>query len=429
MSLKLDKQRTVTLIVVGSGLVTALVTGVLIGLDEERLATLLVLGAALALMIVTTPRWVVFIGGALVFAGGFSLVGIPLPEVGAVLITLGVLIGKRSGWCLPLPLLLTAALLFAWLVFVAFGQFDEAGVIKRLTSLLVWLAVLVAVALPGAFRLWLARGLLLGLVISLPAGALLGSTYGNRLAGLVGDPNAFALVVAMTVPLIVFDLRLSRRVSMLVWLLGAVLAVAADSRTGMLALTTAAVVYLLLPRIRGWAMGVPYAALWIAGNLPEDFVRGGRWEERLGSDELRQRIDAASTRQIEENLWTGRGLGEGKVDLATYGDPPQELVFFLHNSYKSLITETGLVGVGLYAVLALGAVVEGLRGTLARGALAGMAAGAVMATQLGEVLFAIPAALALGLAWGSTPAISPNGARGWQHSAKELPGKLANHRG
>lgn len=389
-------------LVVLGGIVATLTVGTLIGRDEERLAVLLVGGIASLLLLMSKPRVAVACGGILVFAGGFSFAGIPLSEVGAALIIAGIVTAKSGDWRLPLTLVFAVPVLTTWLTFVAFDQFEEPAVVKRFTSLLLWVTLLTAVSLPGQGRRWVTQGLLVGLLISGPASMILGSTYGTRWAGMVGDPNAFALVVVATTPLVLYELRLRRPLRLGVWLLAAALVLLADSRTGMLSLFTALVVYALIPYLRAWALGVPFLTLTGASRLPDDVVQGGRWEDRLGSDELRERIDAAGTRQIQENLWTGKTLGEGKVDLAVYGDPPQDYVFFLHNSYKSLITETGVIGVGLYAVLALGAVVHGLRGSLARGALAGISAAAVMATQLGEVLFAIPVALAFGFAWASS---------------------------
>lgn len=395
------------LVVAAAGATTAALVGLLVGRGDERLALSLVASLAVGFALMVAPNAVVLLGAFLVYARAYSAAGVPLPEIGALLMVLGISVGNRGRWRLPPSLLVAAMLLLTWLGYVAFDQIGQATVQKRLTSLILWLALVVAVAVAGSAKRWIAWGLLVGLLASAPAGLLLGSAYGSRWAGLVGDPNTYGLTVAVTLPLITYGLKIPKRWSLALWLFGAAMVVMADSRTSMLALGTAAAVYLLLPYARAWAVGVPVLALWIGSSLPDTVVRGGRWEDRLGSDELRIRIDEASTRQIQENLWTGRTLGEGKVDLALYGDPPQNLEFYLHNSYKSLVTETGLVGVCLYAVLVLGAVWHGLRGTIERGALAGIGAAAVMATQLGEVLFTIPVALALGMAWGSSLGAPP----------------------
>lgn len=388
--------------VVAAAVLGTVTAGFLISRDMAQVAMAAVGLVALGLIAMVEPRWLLVIGGVLVFAAGFFVAGIPLSDVGSGLIIVGIAagIGRSRHW--PPLLLATSVLLLAWLVFVAFDDADDFAVQKRFVSLVLWLALVLALAVAGNLLTWVARGLLAGLLLSVVASMVLEPSFGTRWGGLIGDANFYALQVAVAVPLIVDQLRLSRVASAAVWGLGGFLTFMADSRTGMLALATGLLVYLLLPKLKAWSLVVPFVTLSLASRLPDEFVRGGRWEDRLGSDELRERIDAASTRQIEENFVTGRTLGAGKVDLSVYGDPPQDLVFLLHNSYKSLITEIGVVGLGLYGLLAVGAVVQALRGTIARGALAALAAAAVMATQLGEVLVATPVALALGFAWASS---------------------------
>jgi O-antigen ligase len=364
------------------------------------LTAVLATGALLVLVaLLTAPQWVIFAGGVLVFFGGYPIAGIPLSEIGLALIIAASIASQRPSWRLPTSLLLTSFLLVIWVAFVAFSDIGDPLVAKRLTSLVLWTVAILVLALPGATRLWTARGLLVGVLVSVPGSILLGSAYGNRWAGFMADPNAFAMTVALTVPLISYTLP-ERNWKIMAWSVGTALIVLADSRTGMLAIATAASVYVLAPRIRYWALGVPALMLFLSSLLPEDIVRGGRWEERLGSDELRERIEAAAQRQIDDNPLTGRGLGTGSVDLSVYGDPPQNAVFFLHNSYTSIVTEIGIVGLLTYALLVAGAVIAGLRTPVARGAIAAIAGAAAMSTQLGEVLFAVPMALALGYAWG-----------------------------
>lgn len=391
--------------VVVAAVLATVAAGFLISRDMAQVALAAVGVVALGLIAVVEPRWLLVIGGVLVFAAGFFVAGIPLSDVGSGLIVLGVVMSRVRRQPIPPALLATSGILLAWLVFIAFEDADDFAVQKRFVSLVLWLALVLALAVAGNLLTWVAQGLLAGLLLSVVASVVLEPSFGTRWGGLIGDANFYALQVVVAVPLIVDQLRLPRGASALVWGLGGFLTIMADSRTGMLALATGLSVYLLLPKLKVWSLAVPFVALSLAARLPDDFVRGGRWEERLGSDELRERIDAASTRQIEENFLTGRALGAGKVDLSVYGDPPQDLVFLLHNSYKSLITEIGVVGLGLYGVLAVGAVVQAFRGTIARGAIAALAAAAVMATQLGEVLVATPVAVALGFAWAS--AIGP----------------------
>lgn len=388
--------------VVFAAVLATVTSGLLISRGMWQIPVVAVGLVVAGLVAITEPRWLLLGGGVLIFAAGFFVAGIPLSDVGSGLIVLGVLMSRFRLRPMPPLLLATSGLLLVWLAFVAFDDAGDFEVQRRFVSLVLWLSLVLALAIAGNLLTWVARGLLAGLLLSVAASMVLEPSFGTRWGGLIGDANFYALQVVVAVPLIAHQLRLPRVVAVAVWALGGFLTIMADSRTGMLALATGLSVYLLLPRLKVWSLVLPFAALSLASSLPDDFVRGGRWEDRLGSDELRERIDAASTRQIEENFLTGRTLGGGKVDLNVYGDPPQDLVFLLHNSYKSLITEIGVVGLSLYGLLAVGAVVQALRGTVARGAVAALAAAAVMATQLGEVLVATPVSLALGFAWASS---------------------------
>lgn len=395
-----NRRRTFFLLLAAS--VIVVLASSQVGGEREFLALLTAAAAIVGLLAIIRPHWIVFIGASLAFAGGYAVVGIPVPELGALLIIGGTLAMKRDGWHLPGALVILVPLLLTWALFIAWPMITQQDANKRLLSITLWALLLLVLALPGLARRYVAMGLLTGLLISLPAGVIVGSSYGARFAGLINDPNFFAMVVAVTTPLIVGQLGFCAWRAAGIWGLSAVMVVLADSRTGMLSFATAIVVFYTVQRLRGWVIGVPLLGLWTAANLPDDYVRGGRWEDRAGSDALRVSIDSATTRQIADSPWIGHGLGRGSVSLAEYGDPPRDLTFLLHNSYKLMVTEMGFVGMSIYTLIASGAVVAALRGVVARGPLAAIAAAGVMATQLGEVLFAVQVALAFGFAWGSS---------------------------
>lgn len=396
------------ILIVGASCLTVVVLALQVGSAWEFQALAFVAAAVVAVLAAAAPSWLLAVGAAFVFAGGFGVAGIPLPEVGAVLMIIGAFMSPGHQWRLPSVLLVALSPLLAWVLLLGWDGRGDPEATKRLLSLALWLLLVAALSMPLADRPVIARGLLVGLVVSLPVGFLLGFGYGTREGGLVGDPNTFAMIVVICVPLIVDQLSLKRWQSIGVWSLGAASVVAADSRTGMLSMVVGISVYLLLPTLRFWALSIPLLAVFTASNVPEDLIQSGRWDGREGSDALRERIDAASSRQIAESPWTGHGLGNASVDLSVYGNPPQDLTFFLHNSYKAMITELGIIGISLYAVIAAGAIVNALRGGMNRGALAALAAGGVMATHLGEVLFAIPTALAMGFAWGPVTTVDAN---------------------
>ena len=89
------------------------------------------------------------------------------------------------------------------------------------------------------------------------------------------------------------------------------------SRTSPAELACALVWFVLRPRLNvpgrlglaaGFALGLPF--------LEERYAQVGQFADRVGTDALRARIDAASLAKLDHAPWHGQGLGEAWVMLA-----------------------------------------------------------------------------------------------------------------
>lgn len=165
-----------------------------------------------------------------------------------------------------------------------------------------------------------------GLTSDAYSGALTGIFFDKNVAGL-----AYALAAVLT--LIVVDNRFIK------YALFAVFLVAlwqTGSRTSMGAVAGAAIWYLLSPRLNNVVgklliLGFIY---WGIGYLTQEFSQSGVFEDRVGSDALRERIDEASQTKLDHaGIW-GMGLGEAVVEL-------QDRAWSFHNSYWSALVEGG----------------------------------------------------------------------------------------
>lgn len=398
---------TPSTVVTIAGLMAAVIGGYLAGTGNARLALLLAAGLAGLVVLLTAPALLVAAGGFLLLTPATAVGPIPINELGGLLIILGTLVIPRASFKLPKGLWTTAALFLAWtlIVVLLYGLDGTSG--KRLLHLVLWLGLIAALALPRAPLRALAYGIAAGIAASFPA-SLVVPSFEDRWGGFFGDPNTFAAALVILTPLAVSQL-VDRWAQLALWTATALLALASLSRTGIAALAAALTVVVLWPRIKAWVLAAPAAAALIVGLAPERLATSLGFEERTGSDDLRNRIAEAAGIRIAESPISGHGLGQAFVDLAKYDLGDEGDVFFLHNSGAGLVVELGYVGLLLFAVLFVGAVLFVLRAADPRYVIAGLGAGVVMATQLGEVLLDLPMAVALGMAWSLTPVLAPRG--------------------
>lgn len=214
------------------------------------------------------------------------------------------------------------------------GAASWEGRLLRLTAVFAFLFCL------ASGRLDLRSGLLgyaSAMVLNIPLfyAGLVSDNYGGYLTGIFGDKNVSGMVYSLFGLMLLWYAR-SRVLGVVIYLGIGVPLWLTGSRTSIAAYVAAGL----------WIVAAPYLPLvarWILGGviyggvnlLASSYARVGVFEGRLGSDELRGRIDAASLAKVHETSFFGRGLGSAFVDLGDAGS------WFFHNSYWSALVEGG----------------------------------------------------------------------------------------
>ncbi|WP_348613940.1 O-antigen ligase family protein [Kocuria rhizophila] len=317
---------------------------------------------------------------------------LPVSSVALVPLVLGALFipsksPPRPAWFVPLVVMVPL-----WMLVTSIINDEVDG--KRIGSVALWATVALVLS-SGRIPLFMAaRGLALGLTIAGVQGLLTigSSSYEGRLTGWFGDPNTAGLFLLILLCLCVPYLP-SKRLTVLVVTVGVISIVATLSRTTILAAGIAALWMVMggrINRIVG-VLGVVGAVYWIL-NLPESVATIGPFEDRTGSDALRERIAVQEQAAVADQPWVGHGAGTAQVDV-------DGMPFFFHDSYLSIRAEAGWIGfallIGLFAAvfISLVALPTPRRSVWLEGAVVALA---VCATNLGEVFLAIPGALVLG---------------------------------
>lgn len=258
----------------------------------------------------------------------------------------------RLGWFVPL--LLTA---FGFAVAVSVVTPDNSinGWPRRALRLALVIGALLVIVSGRIHYPSLVRGMAVGL----GANALLfelglaPAPYGDYLSGFLLDKNVAGLAYTVVGLLLA---GLARRTSWQLVILGATswLVWSTGSRTSLAALACGITWLFVRPRLVGrlGRLGLAAALATAVQVVETNYARIGVFASRDGTDALRERIDAASTRTLENTPWTGSGLGSAHVSLG-------DRTFLFHNSYWSAFVEGGwvlavayvaatlLVGVGL----------------------------------------------------------------------------------
>jgi O-antigen ligase len=201
-----------------------------------------------------------------------------------------------------------------------------------------------------------------------------GSQFEPRIAGPLGDPNFFAQVLVMLVPLALFLARGERRPRVRLFALAAgALMVAAVvltySRGGALALAGAFALALLASRVplkRAALVGGVVALAWLF--TPVDFLRRLTTLEQVlpGSEDVlrpdssfqkRRLLVAAAWRMFLDHPLLGVGAGNYTLHFENYADEvgsaardyeePDER-HYPHSLYLEIAAETGLLGFGVF---------------------------------------------------------------------------------
>jgi hypothetical protein len=218
--------------------------------------------------------------------------------------------------------------------------------------------------------------------------------YAGCLTGFLMDKNVAGLYYAsMSFALMALFKKTSARVALLS--IGGVLVFLTLSRTSLVAFGFG-IIWLAIAKRAGIVSRIVFAILVSVSYvfLQDRFAHIGVFADRVGSDALRSRIDAAMAAKVAVTPWYGQGLGKATVILGP------KVGFFFHNSYLALITEGGwvflLVVLGGFALITLRFVSAP---PFTRSEVYVQSAGVVVmlcATRLGEVFMTLPAFVIVG---------------------------------
>lgn len=335
------------------------------------------------------------VDGISVGAGAFRL---PIAEAAGVALVL--LAGFRRPQRSLANFGVLAVLAFGLLTFLAVSStvngIDDEDWVRRIFRI----AVLVCLA--GSFasgRLDLRgalHGMITALVINIPLfyAGLAPDTYGGVLTGILGDKNVAGLYYAV-IPVLLIATTTSRRHQVLLFAFAFGGTALTGSRTSLAGLACALIWMIVSPRLGltvRWilAIGLGLGVYWLSESLPR---LGGYFDDRLGSDLLRERIQTASWEKAAEAPWYGRGLGEAHVHL-------DEATWFFHNSFWGLLAEGGwpflVIVLSAYVVLGMRPFRHAVRTPSRVAVEASTLIFLVCASQLGEVFITVTGALVLG---------------------------------
>lgn len=220
--------------------------------------------------------------------------------------------------------------------------------------------------------------------------------YGGYLTGYLADKN-YAGLVHTLFALLIMTAYTKRWQQVTVFLISCALLWTTGSRTSLGALAFAYLWILVAPRLIPVAKAALLGILWwLLGFLTEDYAQAGVFGDRVGSDELRERIDMMSWAKVQETGFFGQGLGE-----AYAYDMTDQRTWFFHNSYWSAFVEGGWPWAVALVAITLFVAVRPLSKNLGWNKYQVIAQGLgiallVCALRLGEVFYTLPWAICMG---------------------------------
>jgi O-antigen ligase len=283
-------------------------------------------------------------------------------------------------------MLTLAALFVVWMAVSLIWALDPGrgtSILLSATEVLIMLTLVATVPSRASHLRMMATGFVVGAVLSALIG-IVGTSVGGatvdmegRMQGAAGDPNFFAsqMVAAMVLAVGLFATtpRLGSRL-----LLGAALVplasglIASGSRGGYVALIAtgiAAIVVFRRQRAQILLVVAGIAAvmgIWLTNNSAAWHRITSASQDR-GSG--RQDLWTIGLRVYNDHPLLGVGLNNFEVYAPRYTRQPGTLTGVVHietergvhNVYLSLLVETGIVGVALFLLLAVGGVMSGVR--------------------------------------------------------------------
>lgn len=331
-------------------------------------------------------------------------VAIPVPELAVMALALLASnrrpdTDRRPSWFAPL-------LCSMWLTLALSAFLNDVDGGRRLLHMANFVVLALILSSGRVDRRSALQGIALGFVVTAASGLLnlvvpiFPSGYGDRLTGLLSDPNVagYYLLVFGCVALAAlgaFSTVRRRDLMIAVFLLMTLTVILTFSRTALTALAFG-LLWLGLrrlghPRVALVALA---AAAWQFSTYAERLRLWGPFEGRQGSDQLRQRIEAAEQIQVSHSGLLGNGPGTAVVDVLDQS-------FYFHNSYLGMRAEGGWVlTIAFIALIALVLIRLAATSLPERAPWLEMALIAllIVGMSLGEVLLELPVAVALGLA-------------------------------
>ncbi|WP_058235186.1 O-antigen ligase family protein [Devriesea agamarum] len=376
-----------------------------------------------------------FIGGLLLVTDGVNLPELNFPlslvGVGLLVVTMIVRGSQRSlGRFSVAPVIFALALCFVVAVSITTDHSALASDWGRRALRIGALLLFAFLAAEGRMDL---RSLLKGLFVGLIANTVLfyvgvaPDEYGGYLTGYLQDKNKAGLLYSCGGLLLLLLAKSRWQITGVVVFLAATTWLT-GSRTSLTGLLVAFVWMLLVTRWSKWPRIVAAVVIMLVVDFVEqNFARVGEFASRLGSDELRGRIDAAASLKTAASPLQGRGLGEAYVII-------DDNKWFYHNSYLSLLVEGGwiyaLVIVGATVIIGFGPLRDTLYTREIRIAEGAMACLMVCAWKLGEVFLTNTWALVLmvsmvtvlmrdrGVSWDEVSVFNPRLSRALRKAQK-----------
>lgn len=268
--------------------------------------------------------------------------GLPINTITAAIIA-AIAFCLRPAWPTRARLFSTLVmLLVGWLIFgtvIIHGDTD----VRRAGNILVLLAAGWMIAGGRLHLPSLARGVVAGLLGSTVLGILSigSSSYVGRMTSLMGDPNASGFVL-LSLGLASAQWFRRRWVRLATLLLITVGILATVSRTSMFALAIATLWVAFGYRLSkflaaGLLAGVVWAYFWLV-DIAE---QRGWFQDRDGSDALRERLLVVEAVMVDTAGWVGHGLGTAVAEF-------DNITLYFHNSFLSLAAEGGRVALLLF---------------------------------------------------------------------------------
>lgn len=286
----------------------------------------------------------------------------------------------------------TVVLIFLFLISLV----NEVDPLRRLFKLTILFLLAGAIAARKIDLIAGLTGLSVALLINIPLffSGLTPDTYAGKLTGVIGDKNVAGLYYAV-IPLLALMISKNMILRILIILSAFTALVLTGSRSSLAAFAFGLLWLFLAPRLKTFGkliLGLILLPIYIWIN--DNFSQVAEFSDRVGSDALRSRIDAASFAKTEAAPWYGMGLGESQVNI-------DGKIWFFHNSFLALLIEGGfpllIAIVGLYAVLGLRLFQPKIINPVATYLETATVALLLCALRLGEVFFTFPGFLIVGI--------------------------------